>query len=236
MNLKNLEELRQKLLKIKVKGFIKSHREDNTGIGKTLEDELGIIENNQHEADLKIGNKKAELKGQRKNAKSRVTLSTKEPEWIKDKFVVINKTGYVDKKGRWGLKNTLSNLKENKRGWKLDISKDKIVMINKDLGEACFFDKKILLEIIKEKIGENLVLVLAEVKKRKDKEYFHYTDAVYYEDFNESNFIKLLVEGRIIWEFRLHLNSSTNIRDHGSGFRISRKYLDNLFDKKIVLF
>jgi len=66
MKVKDLEELKNKLLIIKERGYIKSHRKDNTGIGKTLEDELGIIENNLHENDLIIGTKRAELKGQRK--------------------------------------------------------------------------------------------------------------------------------------------------------------------------
>lgn len=40
------DELIQKLKAIKEMGYIKTHRSGNTGIGKTLEDLLGIKENN----------------------------------------------------------------------------------------------------------------------------------------------------------------------------------------------
>ena len=40
------DELIQRLKAIKEMGYIKTHRAGNTGIGKTLEDLLGIEENN----------------------------------------------------------------------------------------------------------------------------------------------------------------------------------------------
>lgn len=41
-----LPELKRKLKAIKALGFVKTHRKGDTGIGKTLEDLLGIKENN----------------------------------------------------------------------------------------------------------------------------------------------------------------------------------------------
>lgn len=41
-----LAELKKKLKNIKALGFVKTHRKGDTGIGKTLEDLLGIKENN----------------------------------------------------------------------------------------------------------------------------------------------------------------------------------------------
>jgi len=84
-------------------------------------------------------------------------------------------------------------------------------------------------------LGENFLLVLADVKKKEDSECFHYTDAIYFSEFKAKSFNKLIRDGKIIWEFRLHLNSPTNIRDHGSGFRISRKYIRKLYKKRIIL-
>ena len=40
--MKSYKELVEKLKKIKERGWIKTHRQGNTGIGKTLEDILGI--------------------------------------------------------------------------------------------------------------------------------------------------------------------------------------------------
>jgi hypothetical protein len=41
--MKGYQDLVNKLKKIKQMGYVKTHRSGNTGIGKTLEDLLGII-------------------------------------------------------------------------------------------------------------------------------------------------------------------------------------------------
>ena len=71
----------KELKKIFQKGFIKSMRSNDTGIGYTLETLLKIKENNSGEPDLIYKGIPAELKSQRKNATSRVTLMTKTPNW-----------------------------------------------------------------------------------------------------------------------------------------------------------
>ncbi len=72
----NLNQLKLKLAKIKKLGFVQTHRTGNTGIGKTLEDLLGIKENNIPLHDI---SGVAELKAYRKEAKSMLTLFTLEP-------------------------------------------------------------------------------------------------------------------------------------------------------------
>jgi len=235
MNFENVGELKNKLNEIFVRGFIKSHRLNNTGIGKTLEDEMDIEENNLPEGDFKIGGLPVELKTQRKTASSRVTLSTKEPTWILDKKDVINKTGYKDVKDRIGLKITLNTLKFNPKGYKLEISDNKIFIVHEKLGRVCFFEIDKLMEIIKKKIGDNLLFVLAKVRKEEEIEFFNYYEAVLLSNFYEEKFKELINSGQIIWEFRLHLKPSGAIRDHGSGFRISRKYLGNLYENKTTI-
>ena len=121
MDFGDLKELKAKLSKIRDKGFIKTHREGNTGIGKTLEDEMDIVENNLSEGDFKINKLAVELKAQRKKASNRITLYTKEPTWIIDKYKVIEKTAYRDKKGRIALKIILNNKKFNPKGYKLEL-------------------------------------------------------------------------------------------------------------------
>jgi len=236
MNFKDLAELKAKLTEIKNKGFIENHREgDNGGVGRTLEDEMDISENNLKKGDFIIGTEGVELKSQRRKASSRITLSTKEPEWIFNKFDVIRKTGYKDKKGRTGLKITLNTSDFNSKGYKLKIDENKISIIHKVLGEICFFDTKKLIEIIKEKLGENMLFVIADTNKKNDKEYYHFVEAIYFSQFDEDAFKKMIKDGKVIWEFRLHLKSDTAIRDHGSGFRVNRKYLPEMYKKRITL-
>ncbi|MCK4829386.1 hypothetical protein KA005_77395, partial [bacterium] len=62
-------ELIKRLHSIKEMGYIKTHRSGNTGIGKTLEDLLGITENNIPGPNAAM----IELKSARKNAKSMLT-------------------------------------------------------------------------------------------------------------------------------------------------------------------
>ena len=44
------DKFKQEMEKIRDKGYIKSHRFGNTGIGKTLEDELGVEENSDRKS------------------------------------------------------------------------------------------------------------------------------------------------------------------------------------------
>lgn len=238
MDFMSLEELKQRLKEISEKGFIKSHRSNNTGIGKTLEDEIGISENNLPEHDFTIGKTLVELKAQRIEAGTPVTLSTKEPTWKMNKFEVIRKTGYSDKKGRQALKVILSTRGYNPKGYKLEISglfKKRIAIVHHKLGEVCFFDFKKLIELIKTKLGNNVLLVLADTKKKGKHEYFNYKEATFLSGFKERVFKEMIKDGRIIWEFRLHLKSDTAIRDHGSGFRTVRKNLSAMYNREIRL-
>ncbi len=228
-------DIKEKLKEIKERGFIKSLRMDNTGIGYTLEELLGIKENNIGEPDFIYNGLKVELKAQRKKAGSRVTLSTKSPVWepLRDREI-ITKLGYTDKKRRQALKITLKVDGFNPKGFKLNLNKeeDKLEIIHKEFGVTCYFKFSELIEAVKTKIYENLLLVLADKEKEGDEESFHYIEAYLFSDFDEDNFEKLLIDGKIVWEFRMHLKESGFARDHGSGLRISRKYLGNLFKKE----
>ena len=53
--MKTFDELVEGIKELKKRGFIKAHRSDDTGIGKTLEDELGIEEKPKKEPDYYIG-------------------------------------------------------------------------------------------------------------------------------------------------------------------------------------
>jgi hypothetical protein len=73
--MKGYYEIIKKLKEIKKMGYIKTRRAGNTGVGKTLEDLLGIKENNIPGPNAHM----IELKAARKNASSMLTLFTKSP-------------------------------------------------------------------------------------------------------------------------------------------------------------
>ena len=224
--------IKEKLKEIKEKGFIKSLRKDNTGIRYTLEELLGIKENNIGEPDFIYNGLKVELKTQRKKAGSRVTLSTKSPIWdpLRDREIIA-KLGYKDKQGRQALKVTLKVNYFNPKSFKLSFDNDSLNIVHKEFGIVCYFKFSDLVEATKTKLYENLLLVLADKKKEGEDEYFQYVEATLFSKFDENNFKELMIDGKIVWEFRMHLKESGFARDHGSGLRISRKYLPNLFEK-----
>src|SRR3989304_1358761 len=71
----NYNEFVERIKQIKDMGFVESNRSGDTGIGKTLEDLLGISENNIAGPDFDI----YELKSGRKDSSSMLTLFTKAP-------------------------------------------------------------------------------------------------------------------------------------------------------------
>lgn len=89
------KEFLEKLKEIKEMSYVKTHRRGNTGIGKTLEDLLGIKENNVPSPNHRM----FELKSARKNAKSMLTLFTKSPLPEKANSTLLKKFGYKSAKG-----------------------------------------------------------------------------------------------------------------------------------------
>src|SRR3989338_8132560 len=84
---KIIEGFKKDFLAIKEKGWVPSNRFHDTGIGKTFEDFIGVIENNKASADYKG---KIELKSTRELSESMITLFTKSPNprGVKTNFVL----------------------------------------------------------------------------------------------------------------------------------------------------
>jgi hypothetical protein len=85
----NKDFIIDQFLKVRDLGFVKSHRPNNTGIGKTFEDYIGVVENNHNFPDL-AG---YEIKTHRRDTSSYITIFTKAPSfpsranaYLKEKF------------------------------------------------------------------------------------------------------------------------------------------------------
>ncbi len=229
----------KELKEIFKRGYIKSLRSNDTGIGYTLETLLKIKENNSGEPDLIYNGVSAELKSQREKATSKVTLMTKTPNWepLKPREI-IEKFGYKDIQGRQGLKITLTANNFNAQGFKLEVNRktNRLNILQKSYGVVAYFDIKELMNKLSEKIYKNLILVLADSKKKDGKEYFRYNKAILLKDLSEEAFEKLFNDGLIVWEFRMHIQPWGAVRDHGPGFRISRNHIDKLYSEHKVIF
>jgi len=229
----------KELKEIFKKGFIKSLRSNDTGIGYTLETLLKIKENNSGEPDFVYNEIPVELKSQREKATSKITLMTKTPNWnpLKPKEI-MERFGYKDVKGRQALKISLTANKFNAQGFKLEVDRkiNRLNILQKDFGVVAYFDIKELMQKLSEKIYKNLILVLADSKKKNGKEYFRYKKAILLKDLSEESFEKLFNEGSIVWEFRMHIKENGSVRDHGPGFRISRNQINKLYSENKIIF
>ena len=231
----DLKTLKEKLRQIKKMGFVKTHRRGDTGIGKTLEDLLGIKENNIPLPD--IGGV-AELKSYRKNAKSMMTLFTLEPlpkGGDRDRLLLDN-FGYSkrDNQRSKELHSTLSCKRYNNQNLKLSVEKDKIRVKGKGKRLNIFWDMESLRNKFNEKLPA-LVYVLADTKIVDEIEYFHFNEAYLLEDFDFELFKKRVRADDIVVDFRMYYRPNGSVRNHGTGFRVKINKLDDCFSKKTRL-
>ena len=235
-------DIKKELPKINDKGYIKTLRNADTGVGKTLETELGINENNNPKGDLIYKGKIVELKAQRKDTSSNITLFTFEPRYKKySDAELLKKCGYKDKDGRTGLKITMKVGMVNAQGFTLKVDKTEkkinIVKVDKGKEEIVWsYTFKEIQDKLENKLANNLLIVLADSEKRVDGfEYFNYNKSYFLTKLSAEKFAKLIDEGKMVVEFRMHLKPSGVARNHGTGFRLNEKHMVGLYEQKEVI-
>jgi len=93
----DLTEFKQRFAELRERGFVRSRRNGPTGVGHTLEQELGMTENNLAVPDLG----KVELKARRVASGSMVTLFTfNRKVWQVKPLYAVQTYGSSDKNGR----------------------------------------------------------------------------------------------------------------------------------------
>ena len=230
-----LQQLKTKLKEIKKMGFVKTHRKGDTGIGKTLEDLLGIKENNIPLPDI---GEIAELKSYRKDAKSMMTLFTLEPlpkGGDRDRLL-LDGFGYSkrDNNRSRELHSTLSCKRYNNQNLKLAVEKNKLRVKGNGRRLNIFWDMKSLENKFNKKLP-SLGYVLANRKMINNNEYFHFNEAYLLEDFNFELFKKRVRADDITVDFRMYYRPNGSVRNHGTGFRVKIQKLDNCFKNKVKL-
>lgn len=230
-----LPELKRKLKAINALGFVKTHRKGDTGIGKTLEDLLGIKENNIPLPDI---GEIAELKAYRRSASSMLTLFTLEPQpkgGDRDRILLDN-FGYSKRdNGRSKeLHSTLSCKRYNNQGLKLKVEKDKVRIIGKGKRLNIYWDMEDLRKKFEAKLPA-LVYALADCKEIKSTEHFHFNQAYFLEGFDFGHFKNMVKKDAIVVDFRMFYRPSGSVRNHGTGFRVKINQLYNCFDTKVEL-
>ena len=228
----NLKELESKLSEIKNMGFVESLRKGSTGIGFTFETLFGVNENNIPIPD--IGGR-VEIKTIRKDSKSLITLFTfNRGVWSIKQSELVRKFGYIDKKGRIALKNTVYYGKAVSQGLFLEIdeSKNIIHLVDENTKEiVATWDIYVIVGIFMTKMSR-LLIVMADRKKEHGKEYFHYNEAYLLTDPSPRKFISAIKKSLIGIDIRMHLKESGAVRNRGTAFRIKEKDLLELYENQ----
>jgi len=226
-------ELIEKLRKIKKLGYIKTHRAGNTGIGKTLEDLLGIEENNIPGPNAV----RLELKSARRNVSSMLTLFTKSPLPRRANSMLLQRFGYESRRGnrRKELHTTVNakdfNQLKGEAGFKIDIQGERINLINTQGEILGYWDKDTLKEYFERKLPK-LLYVKAEAKGRGANEEFWFNEAWLLSGFDFDNFLNLLRDGIILVDIRIGQYPDGRPHDHGTGFRVFPDKLELCFEHR----
>lgn len=250
-------QLITKLKEISKRGWIPNARHGNAGgVGNTLEDLLGIEENN-----LPIPNAAEwELKTQRLATSSLTTLFHTEPSPRAIKFVPqILLLLYGWKHGEAGKKyfkkemsfrQTIHGHSPSDRGFIVKIDRaERKILISFNASRVAK-KHKVWLNSVKKRVGNlnelnpqpywgfddlehkagtkllNCFYVQAEVKKDKGKEFYHYTKITMLQKFNFESFLKALEGGKILVDFDARTG-----HNHGTKFRMRQDCLPMLYEK-----
>ena len=79
---------------------------------------------------------------------------------------------------------------------------------------------------------QTLLIIKAKTKTVKGKEHFWYYEGSILTGCNNRRFFELIKEGKVILDIRMHLKATGKARNHGTGFRMYERYLEELYLNK----
>ncbi|MBQ7255196.1 MAG: hypothetical protein IJS31_02990 [Oscillospiraceae bacterium] len=209
-------------------GWIKTHRSGPTGIGKTLEDLLGIAENNIDGPDF--GD--YELKSCRLNSNSMLTMFTRAPQPGRSNTALRLKYGYSSGEYDNDEKVLHSTLSANRftpiadTGHKLKIlCKEDGIYIESELGvENIYWSREALKKCFEKKYKNKFVYAKAQSRGSGADEEFKFVEAYEVSGFDYDAVVDLLEKGKAFVDLRIgqYHNGPNKGRthDHGTAFRI----------------
>jgi len=260
MKLYTKERLIKEFQKIAKRGWIENARKGNAGgIGNTLEDLLGIEENN-----LPIPNAAEwELKTQRLDTSSLTTLFHIEPSPRAVKFVpqvlLLNygwkhqEAGRKYPKSEMSFRQTIHGNSASDRGFMVKIDrKNRKVLISFDHTKVSETHKN-WLKCVKKRIGLgelhpqpywgfddlaskagtkllNCFYVQAEVKKENGAEFYRYNKVMMLQKFSFEAFLQELENGNILVDFDARTG-----HNHGTKFRLRQNCFPNLYKNATII-
>ena len=242
MNDKIVEELINKYIDIKNRGWICSTRSHNTGIGKTFEELIRKKEDNLSEPDYKG----IEIKTKRQFSNSYTTLITKSPEGNESNQNTRLRLTYghieINNNQQTLHASVFANRKTvyfNTYQFKIDVDRqnEKIFLEVYDMDNN-LLEKEVYwkFSVLKKKLIQKLkrmALIHGNSKKIDNTEYFEFKKIQVYDFTDFEKFLKAIEKGKIMIDLRIgYYKSGKNIgktHDHGTGFRIKASDILELF-------
>ncbi len=250
------EELIQGLREIREMGWVPNARPGNAGaVGNTLEDLLGICENN-----LPIPNAAEwELKCQRAATTSLTTLFHMEPSprslrWVPQ--VLLPKYGWPHEQAgqrypanELSFRQTINACERTDRGFGLIVDRRERKLIVSFDATAVDPRHKSWLDLVRQRAGLNELdprpywgfddlfhkagtkllncfYIRAEAMRKKDQEYFWYKSIMMLERFSLDGFIGAIENGAVLVDFDARTG-----HNHGTKFRLRQDQLPQLYEK-----
>lgn len=240
-----------RLKEISASGWIKNARHGNVGgVGNTLEDLLGIEENN-----LPIPNAAEwELKCQRKDTSSLTTLFHMEPSPRAIGFVpkvLLPLYGWKHQTipREKSFRQTINGLSCSDRGFKVVVDRTARKVLISFNAKCVSCKHKKWLNSVKKKVDLdelnpqpywgfddlfhkagtkllNCFYIRAEVKIKKGKEYFWYKEIMILQKFSLDKFINAIEEGFILVDFDARTG-----HNHGTKFRLRQDKMPELYEE-----
>ena len=255
MQIYSKETLIARLIEICNMGWIRNARPGNVGgIGNTLEDLLGIEENN-----IPLPNASEwELKCQRIGSGSLTTLFHMEPsprglKFVPEIFLPFYGWKHQSITGELSFRQTIHGKSVSDRGFRVVVDRKASKVLISFNSKGIDKRHKKWLKTVKTRVGLdelnpqpywgfndvmhkagtkliNCFYIKAEVKKEDGQEYFQYKDILICETFDFKKFLDAMQDGIILIDFdaRTHHN-------HGTKFRMRQDKLPLLYEKVTVV-
>ena len=228
-------ELLGLLREVAGKGFIRTLRPGDTGVGMTLETMLGIAANSRQAPDFKGIELKAKRHGRSLN---RSSLFSQVPDWklspVGSAMGLLRRRGY-ERGGRLQLYHELDSRRPNSLGLKLDLDEendwlrqvhvdDKTAIVTHDVT----WRMQSLRDRLASKHAETF-WVRAKCRGCGEAEEFCYAEVEHTRAPKVNNLEALIEAGVISMDYTLSKISETRARDHGYLFKIHPANLGALF-------
>lgn len=235
-----LDDFIREYSKICDMGWIHTHRPGPTGIGKTLEDLLGIEENNIDGPDF--GD--YELKSCRINSNSMLTMFTRSPQPAGSNTKLRLKYGYSSNaydNDEKVLHSTLSAdrftpIANTGNELKIHCDDERISIESQNGIEDIYWTRDALRKAFEKKYKNKFIYAKAESRGSGANEEFRFIESYEVSGFDYAAMIALLEKGKIYVDLRIGQYQDGRTHDHGTGFRIRESDHSLLFrvNRRIV--